>query len=143
MRVVGLDLGSRRIGVAVSDPSGVLASPRTVVGRSRDHARDHRAIAAIVDEVGAEAVVVGMPLSLDGRWGPAARLVQAEIDELAAVLTVPVVSHDERLTTVSADRILIGAGLKAPERRQVVDQVAAAVLLQSWLDGREQPGERP
>ncbi len=137
-RVVGLDLGSRRIGVAVSDPSGVLASPRLVLQRGRDHAADHRAIAALVQEVGAGQVVVGLPLSLDGSEGPAARLVRLELAELGAALPVPVEAHDERFSTVSADFALIGAGLKAPARRKVVDGVAAAVLLQSWLDGRAQ-----
>ncbi len=141
MRVVGLDLGSRRIGVAVSDPSGVLASPRVVLERGRNHAADHRAVAALVEEVGAERVVVGLPLSLDGSEGPAARLVRHELGELVFALPVPVEAHDERFSTVSADRALIGSGLKAPARRKVVDRVAAAVLLQSWLDRREQVGE--
>ena len=142
MRIVGLDLGSRRIGVAVSDPSGVLACPRVVLDRGGDHTADHAAIAAIVEDVGAERVVVGLPLSLDGSDGPAAVLVRRELGELAAALPVPVEAHDERFTTVRADRALIGAGLKAPARRQVVDRVAAAVLLQSWLDGRAQAGEK-
>ncbi len=142
MKVVGLDFGSRRIGVAVSDPAGVLASPRVVLERGRDHDTDHRAIAAIVEEVGAERVIVGLPLSLDGGDGPAARLVRRELDELARALPVPVEAHDERFSTVSADRALIRTGLKAPARRKVVDRVAAAVLLQSWLDVRARAGEK-
>jgi putative Holliday junction resolvase len=141
VRVVGLDLGSRRIGVAVSDPSGVLASPHSVLRRGPDQAADHRALAAIVEEVGAQAVVVGLPLSLDGSKGPAARLVEAELTELGVALGVPVVAHDERFTTVSAERMLRGAGMRAPGRRAVVDGVAAAVLLQSWLDGRARSGD--
>lgn len=137
MRVVGLDLGSRRIGVAASDPSGILASPHVVLERGRDHAVDHGAIADLVAELGAERVVVGLPISLDGHDGPAARLVRQELDELADVLAVPVEAHDERFSTVSADRALSGAGMKAPARRKVVDRVAAAVLLQSWLDGKQ------
>ena len=81
-------------------------------------------------------VVVGLPLSLDGRLGPAARAAQAEIDLLAAVLAVPVESFDERLTTVTADRALMEAGMRAEARRRVVDKVAAAVMLQAWLDRR-------
>jgi putative Holliday junction resolvase len=133
VRAVGIDLGSARIGVAVSDPSGILASPYEVVPRDdRSHAR----LRGIVEEVGAEVVVVGFPLSLDGSRGPAARQVEAEVAELRDLLPVPVELYDERFTTVSADRSMKERSMKAPARRKVVDQVAAAVLLQSWLDGR-------
>jgi putative holliday junction resolvase len=136
VRVLALDLGERRIGVAVSDPSGTIATPRAVLVRSGSRADDHRRVGEMVGECGAERVVVGLPLSLDGRRGPAARRALDEADELAAALTVPVETHDERLTTVSAERSLTERGMRAPARRKVVDQVAAAVLLQAWLDGR-------
>jgi putative Holliday junction resolvase len=139
VRVVGIDFGSKRVGVAVSDPSGVLASPHSVIQRGRSHAEDHRKLAAIVEEYEASVVVVGHPLSLDGRSGPAARLVEAEVDELRTALEVPVELYDERFTTVTADRSMMERNMKADARRKVVDQVAAAVLLQSWLDG---PGAR-
>ena len=134
MRVLALDLGSRRIGVAVSDPTGMLASPFQVLERGTDPAADRAAIANIVTEVGAERVVVGLPLSLDGREGPAAQLARAEAEALTAVLPVPVELHDERLTTVAADRSLQRSGKSGRARRKVVDQAAATVLLQSWLD---------
>lgn len=134
MRVVGIDLGSRRIGVAVSDPSGILASPHEVVERGRSHADDHRRIAAIVDELGAEKVVVGLPLSLDGSTGRAARLVLDEVEEIRAALPVPVELYDERFTTVTAHQNLMERKMKADARRRVVDKVAAAVLLQAWLE---------
>lgn len=136
MRALGIDLGSKRIGVAVSDRSGTIAGPLTVVVRSGRVADDHRRLAALVAEEEAEVVVVGLPLSLDGSDGAAARAARREADQLATVVDVPVVLHDERLTTVSADRTLREAGLRAPARREVVDKVAAAVMLQSWLDGR-------
>ncbi|MCU1461987.1 MAG: putative Holliday junction resolvase [Acidimicrobiales bacterium] len=136
MRVVGLDLGSRRVGVAVSDAGGTLASPHTVIVRSGDDGRDRLAIRAVVDEYEAERVVVGLPLSLDGTDGPAARAARAEAEALGAVLPVPVELWDERLTTVSADRDLMALRMKADARRRVVDKVAAAVMLQSWLDAR-------
>ena len=104
MRVVGVDLGGRRIGVAVSDASGTIASPHLVLERSRDRATDHAALRAVVEEVEAERVVVGLPLSLDGSMGPAALAVDDEVRELAAALPVPVDTVDERLTTVSAER---------------------------------------
>lgn len=134
MRVLALDLGSVRIGVAVSDAGGTLASPRTVLARTGDLVQDHRRLAALVAEEEAELVLVGLPLSLDGGEGPAAVAARAEADALSAVLDVPVVLHDERLTTVTAHRLLAERGLDARARRKVVDQAAAAVLLQSWLD---------
>ena len=134
MRVVGIDLGSKRIGVALSDPTRTLASPYTVIQRRGDRAQDHRAIADIVEEAEAERVVVGLPLSLDGTMGPAAQAAAAEADELAATLAVPVETFDERLTTVTADKSMMERGMKADARRRVVDKVAAAVMLQAWLE---------
>lgn len=140
MRAVGIDLGSKRIGVAVS--SGTLATPYEVVARSGDVRRDHRAIAALVAETEAEVVVVGLPLSLDGSEGPAARAVRIEVEQLAATLDVPVETYDERLTTVTADRQLMEQGMNASARRRVVDKVAASVLLQAWLDAQTPPPHR-
>lgn len=137
MRAVGVDLGSKRIGLALS--SGTLATPYEVLQRTGDRRQDHRAIAALVAEAGAEVVVVGLPLSLDGSMGPAARAAVAEAAELAATLPVPVETYDERLTTVTADRQLKEQGLDAPARRRVVDKVAASILLQSWLDATPPP----
>jgi putative holliday junction resolvase len=131
-RVLGLDLGARRIGVAVS--AGALATPHSVLERAKDRAADHAAIAALVDEVGAERVVVGLPLSLDGKMGPSARAAATEAEMLGDVLSVPFETYDERLTTVTADRFLSSLGLSGQARRRVVDKVAAAVMLQAWLD---------
>ncbi len=143
MRALGLDLGSKRIGIALS--AGTLATPYEVLARSGDRARDHRAIAEHVAETGAEVVVVGLPLSLDGTPGPAAERALAECEELAAALDVPVETWDERLSTVTAERSLLAQDLRAPARRKVVDKVAAAVILQSWLDARAAapPTEEP
>ena len=139
MRAIGIDLGTVRIGVAFSPGDVALAVPREVLERSGEPARDHRRLAAIVAEVGAEAVVVGLPTSLDGSDGPAATAVRAEADEIAAAVGVPVVLHDERFSTVAAERSLPSGGMRGSARRQVVDQVAAAVILQSWLDSRNTP----
>jgi putative Holliday junction resolvase len=136
VRALGIDLGTRRIGVALSDSAGSLATPYEVVARSGDRARDHRRIAALAEEAGAECLVVGLPLSLDGSTGPAAQAALAEADELAEATGLPVEMWDERLTTVTADRDLIALDLKAPARRRIVDKVAAAVMLQAWLDHR-------
>ena len=123
----------------MSDPSGTLASPYEVVARSGDRGADHRALARIVQDVEAERVIVGLPLSLDGSMGPAARAAAAEATELAAVVTVPVDTFDERFTTVTADQALMARKMKADARRKVVDKVAAAVMLQAWLDGQPRP----
>ena len=134
MRALGLDLGERRVGVAVCDSAGTVATPVETLVRSGDAEADLRAIADQVREWQAEIVVVGLPLSLDGTEGPAATAARTEIDHLERLLSVPVVSYDERLTTVIAERSLMEQQMKGPRRRGVVDQVAAAVILQSWID---------
>ena len=135
MRVLALDLGSKRIGVAVSDDAGTVATPIATLERTRDRARLHREVAELVAEWEAELLLVGLPIALDGTRGPAAEGVLAERDELAAVVGVPVEVHDERLTTRIADRALRERGdLDARARKRLVDQTAAAVILQDWLD---------
>lgn len=136
VRALGVDLGSKRIGIAVSDISGTVASALTTVHRSKSRRHDHAAIAALVREEEAEVVVVGLPLSLDGTAGPAARSAETEAQQMASVVGVPVAMYDERFTTVTAERGLLEAGLDARQRRKVVDKVAAAVMLQAWLDHR-------
>jgi putative holliday junction resolvase len=134
-RVLGVDLGSVRIGIALSDPTRTVASPHVVLRRGSDHTADHRAIADIASaEV--TLIVVGLPLSLSGATGPAARAAEVEIAEIreAVGAGVEVVAHDERLTTVTAERSLGEAKMSRAERRDVVDKVAAAVMLQSWLE---------
>lgn len=132
-RVLGLDLGSRRIGVAVSDPTGTLASPYEVIERAPNW---HQKLLAVIDEVEAERVVVGLPLSLSGQEGPAATAAREEAAALAESLDVPVELFDERLTTVSAHRSMRDLKMKADARKRVVDKVAAAVMLQGWLESR-------
>jgi putative Holliday junction resolvase len=130
-----VDLGSKRIGLAVSDPTRTVASPHAVILRSGDEAVDHQAIVAAAREAGAGTIVVGMPLSLSGRQGPAARATAAEVERLrGAAPGLEVVVHDERLTTVTAERSLEEAGVRRDARRRLVDKVAAAVMLQSWLE---------
>ncbi|MFM8856616.1 MAG: Holliday junction resolvase RuvX [Actinomycetota bacterium] len=137
MRALGVDLGSKRIGLAVSDFSGTIASPHSVLLRSNSWRKDHEAIRRIVVDEEVEIVIVGLPLTLAGQTGPAAQGVIDEVRQLSSVVGVPVELVDERLTTVAADRILREGDLSATERRRHVDKIAAAVLLQSWLDGRE------
>ncbi len=143
MRVLALDLGAKRIGVAVSDADARVATPIVVLERHRDRPRLHREIAELVAEWDAELVLLGLPLDLAGPVGPAAAAVLAERDELAGVLKVPVEVHDERMTTRIADKALQARGdMDGRRRRQVVDMVAAAVILQDWID-RGRSGGRP
>ena len=137
MRVLGLDPGERRVGIAISDPTGTLARPlQTLVRGSRDE--DFAAIAGLVAEHDVELVVIGRPLSLDGTEGPQARKVARYADALAANLAVRVVLWDERYTTVEAHEILRQRRGKGGRRRArdagQVDAIAAAVILQSYLD---------
>jgi putative Holliday junction resolvase len=148
-RVIGIDLGERRIGVSVSDPHRVLASPHSVITRSSDAGADHRAIGALVSEFDAGLVVVGLPLLLSGRKGPAAEAAAAEALALEMEIDVPVLLHDERLTTIEADRrrrlstdpLRTGRARGRTRGGAVkraghigIDALAATVLLQSWLD---------
>jgi putative pre-16S rRNA nuclease len=137
-RALGLDLGDVRIGVAISDEERrVAVSLGTVhVGRPPG---ELRAIADIVSEHGVTSVVVGLPLSLDGGRGPRASHAEAFAEGVRAVVPVPVVLHDERLTTVEAERRLGEAGVAGRDRRAVVDAEAARILLQSWLDAGGSP----
>lgn len=135
--MLGVDLGTRRIGVAVCDSGGRVASPRCTILRSGDAAADRAEVAAIVLDSGARRVVVGLPVSLDGRLGPAARSAGQEASALAELLRpqgVEVETFDERLTTVSAERQLLEAGRHSRARRRVIDEAAATVMLQAWLD---------
>jgi len=131
-RVLALDLGTVRTGVAVSDSSQVLASPLTTLPGGAALA----SVRELVDAEDAVGVLVGLPRNMDGSTGPAARAAQAAADALAAGLQVPVIVVDERLTTVVADRSLRTQGRHGPARRRVIDRSAATVLLQGWLDGR-------
>jgi putative Holliday junction resolvase len=136
MRCLGIDLGSKRIGVALCDPDERVATPLTVVERSKTRQADHANIRRLVEEYEAEAVVVGLPLNMSSKITTAAQSAIDEADQLRGVLTVPVHLYDERLTTVTADRSLMEMQMKADARRRVVDKVAAAVMLQAFIDHR-------
>lgn len=139
MRILALDLGERRIGVAVSDPGGTIARPVGVI-RRRSRAEDFAAIAALVAEHGAERVVVGRPLTLRGEIGPQARWVEDYAQALAEALPVPVELWDERYTTAVAEEILETVRPPTRRRRGDVDAIAAAVILQDFL-GAQGSGE--
>ena len=134
VRALGLDLGSKRVGVAIGDRTGTIASPLQVLQRSGSVKRDHEAIAKLVIEEEADIVVVGLPLNMSGSSGPAAKAAIDEAAALATVVAVPVVTFDERRTTVTADEAMMEANMRAQARRRIVDKIAAAVMLQNWLD---------
>jgi putative holliday junction resolvase len=134
-RALGVDLGASRIGLASSDPSGVLASPLRVLVRSGDREADHQAILAAAAEIEATTIVVGLPLSLDGRRGPAARAVGDEVEALRGRAgDTAIETYDERFTTVTAEHGLREARVGRSKRRAMIDAAAATVILQSWLD---------
>lgn len=140
-RVLALDIGERRIGVAVSDPTGTVARPLTTIVR-RSRQADWQAISQLVDEYAVERVLIGLPLSLDGSEGPQARQVRRYAERLASALTVPLEFWDERYSSLTAEEILRSRrprkmGRKQRQRaRAEIDATAAAVFLQAFLDAR-------
>jgi putative Holliday junction resolvase len=134
---LGVDVGTVRVGIARSDPGGVLASPLATLRRDVDDDCDVRALARLVEENEAVGVVVGLPVTLAGREGSSATMARRYAQNLAGVISpVPVELVDERLTTVTAQRTLAARGIRGRARRAVVDQAAAVEILQHWLDAR-------
>jgi putative Holliday junction resolvase len=135
-RRLGIDVGSVRIGVAASDPDGILATPVETVRRDRS-GKHLRRLAELAAELEAVEVIVGLPRTLADRTGPSAQDAIELAETLARrIAPTPVRLADERLTTVSAQRSLRAAGVRAKEQRAVIDQAAAVAILQSWLDQR-------
>ena len=133
-RVLGLDLGDVRIGVSISDPERRMAVPLGTVHTGAP--ADLRAIAALVKQHDVTAVVVGLPLRMSGETGTRAAHATRFASALGAVLEVPVVLQDERLSSVEADRALRDAGAGGRARRAAIDRSAATIILQAWLDGQ-------
>jgi putative Holliday junction resolvase len=132
VRVLGLDPGTRRIGVALSDATGTIAAPHSVIDRRT--ADVDEALRRLVEEHEVELIVVGLPVSLSGAEGPSAEAARVFADSVADATGLPIVLQDERFTTVIAEGALIEGGVGRGERRRKRDQVAAAVMLQSFLD---------
>lgn len=130
MRNLGLDIGDKRIGVALSDPGGILASPLTIINRG-DERVDIEAIINIIDQNQVGRIIAGLPRSMDGSIGKQAEKVQAFVEELCHHTEVPVEFRDERLSTVSAKRLMRGVRKRGKTRD---DAIAAALILQSYLD---------
>lgn len=134
MRVMGIDLGDKRIGLALSDPMGWTAQGLAVITGGGGTKSDIRKIGEIAAEHGVEKVVVGLPLNMDGSPGPRAEKARDFAGRLAGALGLPVELWDERLTTAEAERLLIGADVRRARRRQVIDKMAAVLILQNYLD---------
>ncbi len=131
-KALGIDLGEARVGVAVSDDLGMLAHPlETIPVKTTDV---KKRILALATERGVQTIIVGMPRNMDGTYGPAATKAKEFIEALKASTDCKVIAWDERLTTVSAQRSLHEAGKNSKKQRQVIDQVAAQIILQGWLD---------
>lgn len=130
-RVLGLDIGSKRIGVAVSDELGLLASPVAMVPRDRN---DRAAFRTLIDEWKPARLVAGLPTGLSGREGPQAAETRAYAEALASDLGLPLDYWDERLSSAVAERSLIEAGVRRERRKERIDAMAAAVMLQGYLD---------
>jgi len=142
-RVLGLDFGSRRIGVAITDSDQTVATGVAMIERGPDRSADHAAIVGLVKEYDAVRVVVGLPVSLSGDNGAAAIAVLDEVDELQRQVGVGVDTIDERFTTAAASSAMRQGGRSARAQRSVIDQAAAAVLLQDWIDRRRPRGGAP
>ena len=132
-RIVGLDVGDVRIGVAVSDPLGIIAQPHSVI-RCASPDKDVEAVRQVVADSEAVRLVVGVPLNREGKPGPQAEKVLAFIERLRGVVNVPIVTQDERYSTAAAQRTLIAANVRRAKRKQVVDKIAAHHILQTHLD---------
>ena len=137
---MALDVGGRRIGVALSDTTRVLASPLTTL-RAEPRDRVLSEIAALVQRHEVVEVVVGLPLTLSGEIGPQAHIIQLFVERLKGVLTAPIHLFDERLTTVAAERMMLDLGMKPEQRKARIDEVAASIILQDFLDSNRERGQ--
>jgi len=135
-RSLGVDLGTKRIGIAVSDAGGVLASPLTTIDRSSNAVSDHKRIAQLAAEEEAVRIVVGLPIALDGKSGIAANAAKEEIQRMSANIDLPIVTWDERMTSALAHKALKAQNVSEKKRRGQIDKIAAAIILQGWLDSR-------
>ena len=135
-RRLGIDVGSVRVGVALSDPSPFLATPLVTLIRDEQAGRDLDQLVELIAEHNVVEAIVGLPTTLAGRQGTAAQAAQTYASALAARVDVPVRLADERLTTVSAARMLTQRGVRGQRQRAVIDQAAAVEILQTWLDAR-------
>ncbi len=137
MRYLGLDLGSRTLGVSLSDPSGLIASSYTIIRHNEEYDRLIEDVKKIVEEKKVEKIVLGLPKNMNGTIGPKGELSYKFKDKLEKELRIEVVLEDERLSTVEATNLLIKNDTSRKKRKKVIDSVAATIILQSYLDKRK------
>jgi putative Holliday junction resolvase len=135
MRILALDHGTKRIGVAVSDETKTIAQPLESIP-AEPFADFLERLKQLIREKEVDLILIGLPRNMDGSYGPAAQKVEAFVAVLRSAITVPIKSWDERLTSAQASRILIQGGVRRDKRKEKVDKMAAAILLQSYLDGK-------
>ncbi|MER2563086.1 MAG: Holliday junction resolvase RuvX [Myxococcaceae bacterium] len=135
MRAMGLDVGTKTVGVAVADELGITAQPITVIRRSNLKA-DLAELIRLAEDREVDRFVLGLPLNMDGSEGPRALATRKFGDALAKASNLTIIYQDERLTTVAAERSLLEADVSRSKRREVIDQVAASLILQGWLDAQ-------
>ncbi len=140
-RWAGIDYGRRRIGLALSDPGEKIASPGGVLDAVGTVSGDARQVLGWAAETEVEGFVVGLPLNMDGSWGPQAKLSQDFADRLRRLGSLPVELWDERLSSFQADELMQSAGLTSAKRKRLRDALAAQVILQSFLDARQAPNQ--
>tara|TARA_B100000700_G_scaffold318632_1_gene412147 strand:- start:428 stop:880 length:453 start_codon:yes stop_codon:yes gene_type:complete len=134
LRALGIDFGSKRIGIAISNEEMTVATPISCIHRRSKKREDHQLIMDLAKEWEAEILVVGLPRSLDGDLGPAAKNIIQEVELLQRNIGLPVETFDERFTTVTARQVLRDQGIPEKEQKDLIDQVAASIILQTWLD---------
>lgn len=136
MRILGLDVGDKTIGVAISDPLGITAQGLEVIRRSDSNDKDFNRLKELVESREVAKVVVGLPRNMNGSMGPRAEKVLLFVQSLKKYLDLPVETWDERLSTVEAERLLITADMSRGKRRKIIDKMAATIILQGYLDSR-------
>lgn len=132
-KIIGLDVGTVRIGIATSDPLGIIASSYEVYKR-RNLYLDAKYLSMLAEKLDSDIFVIGLPLKMDGSEGESARMVKELASALEKETNSKIVFQDERLSTVSAEKILIESNMRREKRKNVVDQVAATIILQNYLD---------
>jgi putative holliday junction resolvase len=142
MKILGLDLGSKTIGVAISDDLSLTAQVLTSIQRTTLE-KDLAVILGLVNEYQVQEIVVGLPINMDGSSGESARKAEAFIEKLRETFSIKIIPWDERLSTVAAERILLEGDLSRKKRRKVIDRLSAAIILQGYLDSRPRKNGRP